>query len=69
LNTIDLSEFVYRNQFLGKTVLPMAIAMRLWRLGARQGALAATGWIEAPDWRLAAQGWFERRLRKLEAVA
>lgn len=69
LCAMDSGEFIYHNPFLGETVLQVALCMRLWRLGRRQNALASTASIKAPDWRLACQGWFERRARKLEAVA
>jgi hypothetical protein len=59
----------FRNMFLSRTVWPMAVCMRLWRLGHRNEALALTTEIAATDWRLACREWFERRMRKPEMVA
>jgi len=59
----------WRNTFLLHTVWRMAVAMRLWRLGQRPWALSIAKTIGAPDWRLAATQWFERRLNKLEVIA
>jgi thymidylate synthase len=59
----------FRNTFLSRTVWPMAVCMRLWRLGHRNEALALTTEIAATDWRLATTQWFARRARKPEAVA
>jgi hypothetical protein len=59
----------WRNTFLLHTVWRAAVAYRLWRLGQRPWALAMAKTIGAPDWRLAATQWFERRMNKPEAVA
>ncbi len=51
----------FENKFLGRTVWPMALAMRLHRLKNGPGAREKAGEIGAADWRLAMTEWLQRR--------
>lgn len=54
----------WRNDFLGGTAAPLLRAHSRWRAGEREQALDGLEEVMAPDWRVAAQEWMGRRLKR-----
>ncbi len=59
----DLVVDGYDNDFFPQVALPMAQAWKLWKVGAKEDAMATAGTIVADDWRLACLQWMERRIK------
>lgn len=55
----------YVNSWFSDTAEPLFVSHALWKQGNRQSALSILYDAEnmAPDWKLAARQWFERRLK------
>lgn len=60
----DPDKYKFRNEWFTRTAVPMWYSHAYWRLGHPKSAyLTIANQIEAPDWRLAAQQWLERRTK------
>lgn len=65
----DGTPWEYTNHWFSHTAEPLFMACLRWRAGERENALAIVNdgifdTYTAPDWRLAARLWMERRLKK-----
>jgi hypothetical protein len=54
----------YHNVWFREVVAPMHRAHTLWKAGDRLGAAQVADAVAAPDWRLAAKQWMQRRSSK-----
>lgn len=55
---------VYKNRFFELVALPMWLTHERWSEGDRDGAMSASCLVAATDWRMAAQMWMKRRMKK-----
>jgi thymidylate synthase len=57
------SPLSYRNAWFSSVAEPMWAAHSLWKVGDRIGAQLEATRIDAPDWRIAALKWMDRRMQ------
>ncbi len=55
--------YTYHNPWFMDVVFPMYAAHHHFKLGDKKHALSLAGQITASDWRAAAQGWIQRRMK------